>query len=172
MMSPDLHLSAPRKLTGFHVLAILLGFFFTVTGVNVVMMYSAITTFGGLDTEDPYRKGLAYNQTLAQDEAQAKLGWQAYVAAAPSRETVVVEMTGADEAAVTGLAIKGTIGRAATNRFDKPLAFHEIAPGRYEAVTGETLDLGAWIAKLSAVKANPEGTNTVFEVKQRLWIAP
>ena len=39
------------------------------------MIYKALTTFGGVETPDAYRKGLAYNQRIAAEEAQAGLGW-------------------------------------------------------------------------------------------------
>lgn len=162
----------PRKITGLHVLAILIGFFLTVTGVNVLMMYSAITTFGGLETDDAYRKGLAYNQTIAQGEAQAALGWTALVMAAPDQTSIWVEMTGKTEAPLTGITIKGEIGRAATNKFDMPLTFRETAPGHYEAALDTRIESGNWVAHLSAVKAHSHGPDTVFEIRQRLWIAP
>ena len=172
MTNPAHALSPVRKLTGFHVLAILLGFFFTVTGVNVLMMYSAISTFGGLETQDAYRKGLAYNETIAQEEAQSKLGWSATVKASPARETLVVELLDRTAQAIPGLAITGEIGRAATNQFDKPLTFRETAPGRYEASLGAALEAGTWLAHLRAVKAKSEGPDTVFEARHRIWIAP
>jgi nitrogen fixation protein FixH len=47
--------------------------------VNAVMITYAIGTFPGLQTEDAYRKGLAYNRTLAAAREQEERGWQATV---------------------------------------------------------------------------------------------
>ncbi len=55
--------------------------------VNAVMITLAIGTFPGLDTEDAYRKGIAYNQTLAAAEAQAERGWQASLSVKPASGT-------------------------------------------------------------------------------------
>jgi nitrogen fixation protein FixH len=46
-----------------------------VVAVNGVLIAYAIGTFPGLTTEDAYRKGLAYNRTLAAADAQAARGW-------------------------------------------------------------------------------------------------
>ncbi|QLH39782.1 MAG: FixH family protein [Defluviicoccus sp.] len=48
-----------------------------VVAVNVVLITYAIGTFPGLDTEDAYRKGITYNQTLAAAHEQEARGWQA-----------------------------------------------------------------------------------------------
>ena len=47
-----------------------------VIAVNAVLVTLAIETFPGLSTEDAYRKGLAYNQTIAAAEAQDARGWR------------------------------------------------------------------------------------------------
>ena len=41
------------------MLLIFIGFFVTVFLVNGLMVYDALSTFGGLETPDAYRKGLA-----------------------------------------------------------------------------------------------------------------
>ena len=66
----------PGAIQGRHVLVLLLGFFAVVASANAVMIYGALSTFGGLDTPDAYRKGLAYNQRIDAAAAQAQLGWQ------------------------------------------------------------------------------------------------
>jgi nitrogen fixation protein FixH len=51
------------------------GAFLVVIAVNAVLIAFATRTFSGLVVEKPYLKGLAYEATLRQEEAQAALGW-------------------------------------------------------------------------------------------------
>ena len=39
------------------------------------MIYSALSTHTGLVANEPYRKGLHYNERIEADERQARLGW-------------------------------------------------------------------------------------------------
>ena len=62
---------------GRHVLLGLVAFFGLIFLVNGVFIYYALSTFGGGDTSDPYRKGLHYNDTLAEAAREAEQGWDA-----------------------------------------------------------------------------------------------
>ena len=44
--------------------------------VNGVFTYFALESFGGLETEQAYLKGLDYNRTLEAAAAQRERGWQ------------------------------------------------------------------------------------------------
>ena len=57
------------------MLAIFLAFFAAVFVVNGAMIYSALSTHTGVVANEPYRKGLHYNERIAADERQARLGW-------------------------------------------------------------------------------------------------
>ena len=164
--------NSTRRLTGYHVLAAFVGFFSIVFAMNSVMIYQAVTTFGGLETKDAYRKGLAYNERIADAEAQAKLGWEAAVTVAAERDGVTVQMTGRDREPITGLDITGTIGRAATNRFDRAVTLRETAPGIY-TISGEApMEAGAWIASLSATRAVEDSGEQRLDIRRRLWVTP
>lgn len=67
----------PRS-DGGKFLGWMLGSFLVVAAVNGALVWYALSTFSGLSTEEPYEKGLAYNQALAQEAAQKKLGWQVH----------------------------------------------------------------------------------------------
>lgn len=43
--------------------------------VNGTLIYFAIDSFSGLQTEGHYQRGLEYNNVLAGEEAEKKLGW-------------------------------------------------------------------------------------------------
>jgi nitrogen fixation protein FixH len=67
--------SQERKLTGRHVLLMVVGFFSVLILVNGIFIYQAVDTFRGEDVERSYRQGLDYNQTINARRAQAQLGW-------------------------------------------------------------------------------------------------
>lgn len=62
---------------------IFIGGMTVVVVVNIVLAVAAVRTFPGLETNDAYRKGLAYNDVLAAARAQAARGWQVAVAFVP-----------------------------------------------------------------------------------------
>ncbi|HKN09769.1 MAG TPA: FixH family protein, partial [Pseudomonadota bacterium] len=60
----------PRELTGRTVLICLVLFFALVAGVNAVMIKAAVTTFGGVESENSYQAGLAFAQQIAAARSQ------------------------------------------------------------------------------------------------------
>ena len=64
-----------KQITGKHVLFILFGFFGVMLAVNGVFVHFATATFSGVSTEDAYRKGLHYNETIAAFQVQQATGW-------------------------------------------------------------------------------------------------
>ena len=151
-------------LKGWHVLAILIGFFGSIMAVNVVMAWFAISTFSGLDGNDSYQRGLDYNKTIADAAKQEQLGWTEDVVFMDNGAKVRVSVTSRETQAVAGLAMTGVIGRGATNQFDHALNFRETLPGSYEAETGG-LAPGSWLVSLNA-----EGADGSYRLKERLWL--
>ena len=74
-----------------------------VIAVNVVLVAIAIGTFSGLTTEDAYRKGLAYNRTIAAAEAQDARGWRLDLTITPQSPGGTA--AGAAEKATGGMAV-------------------------------------------------------------------
>ncbi|MFM8376963.1 MAG: FixH family protein [Phenylobacterium sp.] len=118
-------------LTGWHVLGVVVGFFAIIIALDVWFMTLAYKTFPGQVSETPYEDGVAFNQRLAQQDAQARLGWSAAAAADPS--AVRVELRDAQGAPVRGLEVTGRLERPATEAGRLTLRFSETAPGRYAA---------------------------------------
>ncbi|MBY0621037.1 FixH family protein [Sphingomonas ursincola] len=67
---------APRPFTGWHMTAILVGFFVIVMAVNFAMARFALSSFGGTVVDNSYVASQHYNELLAKAEAQDRLGWQ------------------------------------------------------------------------------------------------
>lgn len=148
------------RITGWHVLAGVAGFFAVVIAVDVVFTVLAVRTFPGEVSVTPYEDGLLYNRKLAKMDAQAQLGWRAAASAEPGR--VVLELRDRTGAPLTGLVVAGRLERPATEAGRKPLQFRETAPGVYVAAPGPLS--GAW----DLTAAARDGAGHSFEAERRL----
>jgi nitrogen fixation protein FixH len=155
-------------LTGRHVLLAFISFFGVIFAVNGYFLYAALGTYTGVVAQEPYRKGLHYNDRIDADAAQASLGWRHTIEAARDGaiEFTVMDRNGAP---VAGLGLGGAIGRPSTREHDRVLAFAEVAPGRYRASAG-ALEPGTWVASVEAATA--AGATTVYRGRNRLWLKP
>ena len=160
---------AVEGLKGRHVLMVLLGFFFVVFAVNGVFLYSAISTYTGIVSVEPYRKGLNYNQRIAADAAQQAQGWQEALEVTRSGQ-VTLRLTNRLGAPVEGLIVAGTFGRPSTAQHDVKLELAEVQPGTYAAQIAPP-DSGAWIVALEARSlASPD--EIAHQMRRRLWLRP
>jgi len=154
-------LTAPTRpgfrLNGWHVLAMVTGFFAIVIAVDVGFVVMAVRTFPGEVSATPYEDGLAFNRSYAQQRTQERLGWRAIAAA--ERGAVAVEMRDRAGKPIAGLAVTGKLERPATEAGRIQLAFHETRPGRYVARSGGLA--GAW--DLTAHAADRSGARFVAE---------
>jgi nitrogen fixation protein FixH len=169
-MSPTILPSAPRRtgLRGSHVLGAFVGFFATVLLVNGAMIYSAVTTHSGLVANEPYRKGLHYNERIAAAERQERLGWTDTVEIDRDGH-VRVRLAGASGYPVRGMKIAAVLGRPSTNRYDVRLTLAEASPGQYETRTS-TLAEGNWLLSLEV--RTDETADPIYRLRRRLWLKP
>lgn len=148
------------RLTGWHVLAMIVGFFAVVIAVDVSFAVLAYRTHPGEVSVTPYEDGLVYDRKIAQLRTQEALGWAAAAGAGPGQ--VVVLVRDRDGHALNGLTIGGKLERPATESGRIILRFVEAAPGRYVAkATGLS---GAW--DLTAEARDRQGRS--FELERRL----
>ncbi len=156
-------------LRGRDVLAALFAFFGVIFAVNGYFLYAAISTHTGVVANEPYRKGLAYNERIAADERQAQLGWTA---------TLEVERNGLirlalrdrDGLSISAHAVTGTIGRPATSKSDQAVTLRESEPGIYFTKIG-VLSPGSWIASLD-ITDRSNATGPSYQLRRRLWLKP
>ena len=171
-MSPTALPTAPRKpegLQGRHALAVFLAFFATVFVANGAMIYQALSTHTGLVANEPYRKGLHYNERIAAEARQASLGWAETLDV--NRDGLVrLQLSWPDGRPVTGLRIEGVLGRPSTNRHDIRLALAEKSPGSYEAKLAPLAE-GNWIVALEAFAGSRE-VEPIYRTRRRLWLKP
>jgi nitrogen fixation protein FixH len=151
---------------GWHVLGMMAGFFALIFAVNGYFLYAALSTHTGVVSEEPYRKGLAYNARIAADERQAALGWQADVAMGKDGRVELRLHDGAGKP-VSGVRVVAMVGRPATKGFDRQLTLAEAELGAYAASVGR-FEPGTWTASIEVfdgVTAVP-----VYRIRRRLWI--
>lgn len=159
----------PFRLTGWHVLAMMVLFFGSISAVNAVMITLAVKSFPGEQQKKSYMQGLQYNEVLQARDAQDALGWTIFSLdgeSLPAHKTEIrLQVMDAAGLPVQGLAISGMIGRPATDRQDRDVSFAEGENGIY-TVTISGLEGGNWL--LSA--QGQAGSGEVLTMEKRLWL--
>ena len=128
--------SEGKRLTGWKVLAILVGFFGVIFSVNGYMAYSAISTFSGEVDAHPYEHGIAYNHDIANAREQASRGWkvEASLERLASGETrILVLARDAGGVDISGATLAANLASPVDKKQDVAAKLQETAPGRYEA---------------------------------------
>ena len=146
---------------------IFVGAFMVVLVVNGALAYFATTTFTGLQTENAYEKGLAYNKTLEQARSQDEMGWSVEVkleqmAGQGHAALVAVEYRDKGGRPLEGMLVKARLIRPTAKGYDRDVVLAEVAKGTY----GTTLDLpleGVWDINLSAA-----GTDATHQIARRI----
>lgn len=150
----------PFTIKGWHVAAGVVGFFAVVIGVDAVFLTLAYRTHPGQVEARPYETGLIYNTELERLRAQEALGWRAAVETRPEGLSVLLQDR--DGAPLSGLTVKATLQRPATEQGRSVVILTETAPGRY---LGDHSGLtGAWDTEIEATGAAGES----FRAERRL----
>jgi nitrogen fixation protein FixH len=162
---------APRKITGRQVAVAVIGFFVVITAIDGWMAYTAVSTFGGGDTQDAYRKGLRYNERIAEARSQDAIGWSDKVSFESNSGLLRLVVSDKDGKPIEGLNVVAKIGRPATNAHDNDIALKSDSPGTYVAWL-PALEAGTWFAAFEARKAGADGADVAYRTKARLWRQP
>ncbi len=152
-------------INGRHVLMGFIAFFGVIFLANGIFLYYALDTFGGGDTADPYRKGLAYNETLAEAARQDAQGWRTDLSYAAGRLSLALHDRDGHE--LQGRRVQATLGRPATDAQDVTLNLDEMQPGVYAAAI--PLSPGQWVVSATADDPGMPGSPP-FRLKQRLIV--
>jgi len=123
----------PRRLTGWTVLACLLGFFGVVFVVNGVMVHEALSTFGGLETDSSYQAGRMFEEEAARAQAQEERHWQVDAKMTPSSGATRLDIDArdADGKPLAGLEATATFERPTDRRMDRAMPVSASGPGRF-----------------------------------------
>ncbi|HEY9020636.1 MAG: FixH family protein [Paracoccaceae bacterium] len=96
-----------KQLTGRHVLMIFCGAFGIIIGVNLLLAWSAVSTFPGLEVKNSYVASQQFDERKAAQEA---LGWTVRADAAEGE--VILRFTDAQGLPVRVGALDAVVGRA------------------------------------------------------------
>jgi len=155
------------RLTGLHVLAMLVAFFGIVAGVNIVMIRFALKTHSGEVTAHPYEKGLAYNAAIREAREQEARGWKVdgqVTRAADGKAQIEVSARDAAGAPLSGLKVHALLAAPADVKRDRPLELVEAAPGVYRG--DAAAQGGAWDLELTAARDG----KTLFQSHNRITL--
>jgi len=123
----------------------IVGFFSVFIIVDAFFWYLASDSHTGLVTEQPYEKGLAYNDTVAASDAQLALGWSSKIKLDGS--DVIVTLTDSDDAAITGATLKVSFTRPTMEGYDFSALLHGDGSGVYKSSVEFPLD-GQWDVRI------------------------
>jgi len=135
---------ATWRWTGRTILLTLLGFFGVIFAANGVMIYAALSTMTGLDTDSAYQAGRRFAQDAAAAKAQVARQWhvEAGLTPAGADETVDISARDAEGAPIAGLDATITFERPVDRRLDRKVDVHERGPGRFHG--NVALEAGQW----------------------------
>lgn len=159
---PETTAPPPAKATGrrqksWWIPWLFVGGFAIVLAVNGVMLTIALDSFTGIETEQAYKKGLAYNEQIDAAERQAELGWQVALAAeqsGPSEARIALEVADRTGRPLDGAEVVASLVRPTQAGHDRSAALTPSAPGRYGATVALPLQ-GLW--DLSVEIRHPRG---------------
>jgi nitrogen fixation protein FixH len=156
----------PKEVTGRTVLVCLVAFFAVVAGVNAVMIRAAVSTFGGVETENAYQTGRAFAREIAAVAAQDALHWQVNARVSAQAEATRVEVVAHDAAdrPLAGLQATAWLVHPTDRRADQVVSLSEDAPGRF---LGRSAPLaGQWTLVIELARAG----DRVFRSKNRVFL--
>lgn len=138
-----------KPFTGYHMAAILIGFFGIVIAVNIYMAKVAIGTFGGTVVDNSYVASQQYNEWLAEADRQAKLGWSVAAERMPDgRVRLAIDDNGA---AGTGLAATAKAEHPLGQAPERQLQLVSQGDGSY--VSRDALPAGRWLLRIEVSRA-------------------
>ena len=140
-MSGNAPASPPRRpITGRTVFFACLAFFGLIAAMNVVLVWTALASFPGVEVDSSYKAGQQFPAELVAAHEQAERHWQVGASAARTGDDaveVVVGVRDKDGRPVAGLGGEATLRRPANAALDRHVVLAETGPGRYAGTTAE-----------------------------------
>ncbi len=164
---------AKTRKSGWWYPYIFVAAFMVVLVANGIMIYSATSTFTGLETENHYEKGNAYNTNIAMTRRQAELGWQVEAKVDPvadssmgARRLVAVEASfkTKDGASLDGMAVRALFIRPVQPGHDVSIPLVSKGNGLY-AARAELDFHGVWDLRVVAIAEKDS-----YQLAQRIQI--
>ena len=136
-------------LRGGHVLAMFLGTFGIVLGVNAVFIIYAVTSWSGLSVEQPYDRGIRYNQVLKVDRAELALGWS--VQGSYDGRRIQATISDRSGAPIEGATVTARLERPTHEGADQERPLSPTGSGSYEGSATVPL-AGQWDLRIIATR--------------------
>lgn len=144
------------------------GFVALIFTANAIMVTVALSSWRGLQAEEPYIQGLNYNDELARRAQQAALGWQLGVdveQTGPLSLAIAVTPVDGGGRLLTDAEIDGMLVRPTQEGLDVPIRLVAVGP-RY-AGAAEVSMPGIWDLRLTI----RHGEETLGH-QERVFLAP
>ena len=150
-----------REITGRHVAFGFVGAFGVIISVNLVMAYSAVSTFPGVVERQPYVASQTFD---ANRKAQAALGWSVVPSYDAERAALVISV----REQATGLPgdvadFSVLVGRATGTTHDLRPEFQRVGD---TFVASAPLEPGYWVLMVDAKAAD----GTAFKQRLRIFV--
>ncbi|MCJ8323780.1 MAG: FixH family protein [Rhizobiales bacterium] len=144
----------PFKLTGWHFLAIMLGFFAVIIAVNIVFVTSALNAFSGLVVKNSYVASQFYNAKIRQAETQKKLGWQLDLLV--NKQGIDFILVTKDNQPVANKLVTLSLRSTNNDNNDIAVVLNELKPGHYFANLPNDVATpnGSYLIELDIVQNN------------------
>jgi nitrogen fixation protein FixH len=146
------------EITGKHVLAVTVGAFAVIIGVNVVLAYKAVSTFPGLEVQNSYVASQGFDKRKAAQEA---LGWTMTPSYESGRMTLAFH--GPDGLPVRVNDLQVLVGRTTEASEDR---FPDFTLDGDLYAADLPLGIGKWMVKVTALSDD----GTLFEQRSELFV--
>ena len=144
-------------------------FFGVVLLANALMIWIAFATWTGLETDDAYQKGLAYNRTLDEAAAQAALGWEVDLELAQKDErTLALDLVleGPHGDLIEDAVVSAAFVRPTHEGYDQLVTIPHRYGGEYESLVELPL-AGQWELHLTIAAAGE-----LWRETRRVYLRP
>jgi len=145
------------------------GFFGLVLVANAIMIWLAVSTWTGLETEGAYQKGLAYNRSLEGARAQTALGWTAELEvreAEGGRTLVALDLSDRFGNSIRKAEVRARFVRPTHAGHDVDTELVHEPDGTWRSEVALPL-AGQWDVEVGVV--SPRGT---YRLEERVFIRP
>ncbi len=147
----------------------LVGIFVVFLIADSVMVYLASRTWTGLETQNAYEKGLAYNETIAAAEAQAALGWRVDIEAGLADEGeawVEVRLEDRGGRPIAAQQVSARLVRPTSEGHDREAILTALGGGRYRGKIELPLP-GVW-----DLDVRIEHAGDIYHASRRVFLKP
>ncbi|PCI51677.1 MAG: hypothetical protein COB49_01075 [Alphaproteobacteria bacterium] len=156
-----------KEFTGRKALMWIVGFFLIIFTVNAIMAYIAVGTWGGLETQDAYRKGLYYNDEIAAAEEQKKSGWKISLKHSPGvlqPDRLDVEIIW-PESDLPPAKVVALITRAVTDAFDQEIILTKTGSNIYTGPLSLP-QAGQWNVNILVKTAD----GPIYQLREKIFV--